>query len=202
VPDAEVGRVKRSHGLGPRNGPMTARLHSLGLQAVIKKPPLTACRHNGSHFSFGSDAEYPSMSAARLLHPAQRTNAAASLNVCVGPKPDVKWACVQRQRNEFTVRELLRFSARANGRSSTFRAGSRSACADGNRGRECDPPSRQRTLGSAASRHRCLGSLEDPVRSFRAVFASRVRRRWPGSGTSLSHCRGRSKLETALPHRT
>ena len=37
---------------------------------------------------FGSDAEDPSMSAARLLHPAQRTNARASPKVCLGPNPD------------------------------------------------------------------------------------------------------------------
>jgi hypothetical protein len=34
-------------------------------------------------FRFGSDSEDPSMSAARPLHPAQRTSAEASLNVGV-----------------------------------------------------------------------------------------------------------------------
>jgi hypothetical protein len=37
----------------------------------------------------GSNADDPMMSAARPLHPAQRTNVVASLNVCVGPKAEV-----------------------------------------------------------------------------------------------------------------
>ncbi len=39
---------------------------------------------------FGSEAEDPSMSAARPLHPSQRTNAEASPDVCIGPALQAK----------------------------------------------------------------------------------------------------------------
>jgi hypothetical protein len=60
---------------------------------------------------FGSNTDVPRMSAARLLHPAQRTSAGVSLNVCVGPEAEVM--TLAKLRLIFIRRAVIRRHARS-----------------------------------------------------------------------------------------
>jgi len=64
-----------------------------------------ALRYRRGDFSFGSDAEDPSMSAAGPLYPTQRTNADASFNVCVGPTPDIRYGRSAHDSDSFSQYE-------------------------------------------------------------------------------------------------
>jgi hypothetical protein len=46
-------------------------------------------RATSENVRYGSKTDKPYVNVARPLHPTQRANADASLNVCVGPETDV-----------------------------------------------------------------------------------------------------------------
>jgi hypothetical protein len=66
----------------------------LGRSGTAKTPPCillhVVMREGSRYVAGGSKADALYVTESRPLHPAQRTSVDASLNFCVGPKPDIK----------------------------------------------------------------------------------------------------------------